>query len=88
MYVLSIWSVDDPAGSRAGHAQAGEGEGNRAGGADQTDVRTGRAARDGAAPADGAAAPALEVGDCLEQQHAQHGAFFGRAFCVYTNVRV
>lgn len=35
----------------------------------------GRATRDGAAAADGAAAPSLEVGNRVQQQHAQHGGW-------------
>lgn len=65
--------VVDPAGVGARYAQAGEGAGEGAGGTDEADVDTARSARDGAAPADGAAAPPVEVGDRLEQQHAQRG---------------
>lgn len=65
--------VVDPAGSGARHAEAGKGEGEGAGGTDEADVDTAGPARDGAAPADGAAAPPLEVRDRLEQQHAQRG---------------
>lgn len=40
----------------------------------------GGATRDGAAAADGAAAPSLEVGNRVQQQHAQHGGWVGSGF--------